>query len=198
MEGSVVKKTILAAVAAVAFVGGSVTAASANEFEAQILEILNGQVKAWLSDPAVVEAIKTQNQAHAGLSDGDIDALDKQWRTEAKAGGGDLMTSILSKDLSKFLAAKKSESNGVFSEIFVMDNKGLNVGQSDPTSDYMQGDEAKWQKTYSAGPDAVFVDEVEFDDSSQSFQSQVSTTIVDPASGSAIGAITLGINVENL
>ena len=192
------RKFLVAAVTAAFVAGGASSAATANEFEPQIMEILNGQVKAWLADPAVVDAIKAQNQAHAGLSAGDIDALDKQWRAEAKAGGGDLMNTVLSKDLSKFLAGKKNDSNGIFSEIFVMDNKGLNVGQSDPTSDYMQGDEGKWQKTYSAGPDAVFVDEVEFDDSSQTFQSQVSTTIVDPASGSPIGAITLGINVENL
>jgi len=62
----------------------------------------------------------------------------------------------------------------------------------------MQGDEAKWQKTYQAGPDAVFIDEVEFDDSTQSFQTQLSATVVDPATGEAIDAITIGVNVEKL
>ncbi|WP_205032053.1 hypothetical protein [Hwanghaeella grinnelliae] len=174
------------------------TSALANEFESQILDILNSQVKGWLSDPAIVDAIKAQNADHASLGDADIDALDQKWRAEAKAGGGEMINGVLGKDISKFLTGKKEGSNGVFSEIFVMDNKGMNVGQSDVTSDYMQGDEGKWQKTYQAGPDAVFVDEVEFDDSSQTFQSQVSTTIVDPADGKPIGAITLGINVENL
>jgi len=79
-----------------------------------------------------------------------------------------------------------------------MDFKGLNVGQSAVTSDYMQGDEAKWQKTYQAGADALFIDEVEFDDSTQSFQTQMSATVVDPATGEAIGAITIGVNVEKL
>jgi hypothetical protein len=46
----------------------------------------------------------------------------------------------------------------MITEMFVMDAKGLNVGQSDVTSDYWQGDEAKWQKTYGAGPGVVFVD----------------------------------------
>ena len=176
----------------------SATNALANEFESQILDILNNQVKSWLSDPVIVEAIKAQNAEHASISEADIDTLDKKWRAEAKAGGGDMISGVLAKDISKFLTGKKEGSNGIFSEIFVMDNKGLNVGQSDVTSDYMQGDEGKWQKTYSVGPDAVFVDEVEFDDSSQTFQSQVSTTVVDPADGKPIGAITLGINVENL
>jgi hypothetical protein len=65
------------------------------------------------------------------------------------------------------------------------------------TSDYWQGDEAKWQKTFSMGPDAVFVDEIEKDESTQALQSQISVTIKD-SSGAAVGAITIGLNVEKL
>jgi hypothetical protein len=79
-----------------------------------------------------------------------------------------------------------------------MDNKGLNVGQSDVTSDYWQGDEAKWQKTYSVGPAAVFVDKIEQDESTQKFQTQVSISVVDPAGGAVIGAVTVGLDVEML
>src|SRR3546814_10661759 len=79
-----------------------------------------------------------------------------------------------------------------------MDDKGLNVGQSDVTSDYWQGDEAKWQKTYSVGPNAIFVDKVDQDESTQKFQTQVSMSVVDPASGKAIGAVTVGLDVEML
>ncbi len=189
-----VKMTVLA-VAASALMAGS---AAANDFAPQITEVINSQVKPWLSDPAIVEAIKAQNAETAGLGEGDIDALDKQWRAEAKSGSGPLVDKVLSNSVSALLKSKKDEAGGLFSEIFIMDAKGLNVGQSDVTSDYMQGDEAKWKKTYATGPDAVFIDEVEFDDSSQQFQSQANLTIVDPATGKAIGAITVGVNVEQL
>jgi hypothetical protein len=79
-----------------------------------------------------------------------------------------------------------------------MDAKGLNVGQSDVTSDYWQGDEAKWQKTYGAGSGVVFVDGVEEDESTQALQSQASVTISDPETGEPIGAITVGINLDML
>jgi hypothetical protein len=79
-----------------------------------------------------------------------------------------------------------------------MDNKGLNVGQSGITSDYWQGDEAKWQKTYGKGPDAILIDDVEFDESSQTFQSQVSLPVVDSISGEVIGAVTVGVNMDLL
>jgi hypothetical protein len=68
----------------------------------------------------------------------------------------------------------------------------------DPTSDFWQGDEAKWQKSFSAGPDAIFVDDVEQDESTQKFEVQTSMTVVDPATGKAIGAITVGLDADKL
>lgn len=193
-------KTQLSAAVAAAVIAltGIAGTAGANEYEPQIRAAFESQIKPWLSDPAVVEAIKQQNQKTAGLSDADIDGLDQEWRTQAKAGSGPLLDEVMSTSLSSYLKQKKGQIGAVVTEMFVMDAKGLNVGQSDVTSDYMQGDEAKWQKTYKAGPDAVFVDEVEFDDSTESFQSQISATVIDPATGEPIGAITIGINVEEL
>lgn len=54
---------------------------------------------------------------------------------------------------------------GVYFALFVMDGKVLNVGGSDITSDHMQGGKRNWQATCLVGPDAVFVDAVEFDES---------------------------------
>ncbi len=178
-------------------VAGFGLTASANEFRPEIETFMKQEIMGWLSDPAVISAIKAQNEKHASISDGDIDTLDKTWRAEAKAGGGDLTAAVLGNDLSKLLKTKKDAAGGKIAEMFIMDNKGLNVGQSDMTSDYMQGDEAKWQKTFSQGAGAMFIDEVEFDDSSKAFQSQASVTIVDE-SGKPIGAITVGVNVEKL
>jgi len=48
------------------------------------------------------------------------------------------------------------------------------------------------------GADAVFVDDVEMDESTQQLQSQVSFPIVDPASHQVIGAITFGVNLDML
>ena len=169
---------------------------AANDFEPQIRKFFNSTAKAWLTDPAVIEAIKAQNLETADFDAAKIDALDKQWRTEAKAGSGPLVDKVSSTALSAWLVSKKEEAGGKIAEVFVMDAKGLNVGLSDLTSDYMQGDESKHQKTYGAGVDAVFIDEVEFDESSGAFQSQLSATISD--GGVPIGAITIGMNVEKL
>jgi hypothetical protein len=172
--------------------------AIANEYESQLRDLFEQQLKPWLSSPLLIDAINKQNADHAGLTDAEIDSMDKDWRSQAKNGGGPLIDRVVKREASSYLSGKKNESGELVTEVFIMDNKGLNVAVSDITSDYMQGDEAKWQKTYPQGAGQIFVDDVEFDDSSETFQSQVSATVVDPASGKAIGAITFGINIDAL
>jgi hypothetical protein len=154
--------------------------------------------RAWINDPAIIAAIKAQNARHANIGQSEIDKLDKQWRAETKASERPLIDRVLGTALSKRLMDEKNQAGGLITELFVMDNKGLNVGQSDATSDYWQGDEAKWQKTYLAGPGAMFIDEVEMDESTQTFQSQLSLAIADPMTGQVIGAVTVGVNVDQL
>ena len=173
------------------------TTASANEHEAAVRAKLDA-INAWLSESVVIDSIKQQNERNAGLSQGDVDRLDKQWRAETGASDQPLIAAVLATPLSRHLKKVKAESAGLYSEIFVMDNKGLNVGQSDVTSDYWQGDESKWKKTFLAGPDGLFIDEIEHDESAQTFQSQVSLSIIDPATNTVIGAVTVGLDVARL
>jgi len=176
----------------------SPSASMANEYEAQLRDLYEERLQSWLQSPVLIEAIKRQNAAHTELTDAEIDRMDKDWRREAKDGSGPLIDSLVEREASTFLLGKKNENGDLISEVFVMDNKGLNVALSDVTSDYMQGDEAKWRKTYGQGAGQVFIDEVEFDDSSETFQCQVSATVMDPSTGQAIGAVTFGVNVEEL
>lgn len=171
---------------------------AANEYEVQLRDLFQQRLQPWLQSPVLIEAINKQNSKHAGLSEADIDAMDKDWRSQAENGGGPLISDLQSRPASAYLSGKKNEAGDLVTEVFVMDNKGLNVAISDVTSDYMQGDEAKWQKTYPQGAGQVFVDEVEFDESTDTFQCQVSATVVDPGTGQAIGAVTFGINIEEL
>jgi len=184
----------IGAIAAITFSGMAI----ADEFEAPMKKLADSEIRMWIKDPAIVSAVKAQNQKNASLTQADIDRLDKQWRAETGASSQPMIKAVLSNDLSKFLKAKKDAGNGLYTEIFVMDNKGLNVGQSDITSDYWQGDEAKWQKTYSVGPNAIHVSDVKKDESTQTFQGQVSLPVADPANNQVIGAITVGVNVEHL
>jgi len=173
-------------------------AAMADGHVAPLTDFAKNTVAEWVKSPAIIKAIKMQNAKNANLSEAEIITLDKKWRAETKASSKPMIDSILANDVSKALMGYKKASSGMVTEIFIMDNKGLNVGQSDVTSDYWQGDEGKWKKTYLKGPDAIFVDEIEKDESTQTLQSQMSMSIKDPATGKVIGAITVGVNVDAL
>ena len=179
---------------------GSATGAAqaAENYVDSMHNFAKSTVKEWISEAIFIDSIKAQNTRHAGMDQMQIDGMDIQWRTETVLSRKPLITQVSSHELSKRLQQLKANANGVVTEIFVMDNKGLNVAISDVTSDYWQGDEAKFQKTFLVGPDTVFVDAVEHDASTDSFQSQLSMSISDPASGEVIGAITVGVNVDRL
>jgi len=159
---------------------------------------IEANVRAWIEDPVIIEGLKDQNERHAHLTPADIDDLDAAWRTEFSSNVRPLIDSVMGSRLSKFLKDKQVASGGVITEIFVIDAKGLSVGESEVSSDYWQGDELKWQKTYLAGPAILFVDKAEKDESTQTLQSQASLTVSDPQTGQPIGAITIGINLDAL
>ena len=151
-----------------------------------------------LQQPVAILSITASNKNHEGVQQAEIDKMDAAWKSEAKSDDEPLIAEILSSPLSSYLLYTQAKSAGLFTEIFIMDKFGLNVGQSSVTSDYWQGDEAKFQKTFAVGPDAVFIDKPEFDEDTKTWRAQVNLTIVDPASKTAIGAATAEINLTEL
>jgi hypothetical protein len=189
-----VKTLVLALLAATIMIGSPVYA---NDYADALTALAKGDLKEIAQNPDLVAAVEAQNAQTAGYDQAKIDALDKQWRAEVDASSKPLIDSVLSNAASAYLKSVQDGSEGLYTEIFATDAKGLNVGQSSVTSDYWQGDEGKWQNTYLVGPDAIDIGDVEQDESTQTFQSQVSIPILDK-SGAPIGAITFGVNVEYL
>ncbi|WP_417686478.1 hypothetical protein [Roseibium sp.] len=183
---------------AVMFLVLSAGTVHANEFLAELQALAKGKIAEIAASAEVIEAVKAQNGMTAGYDQAKIDELDKAWRAETEAADQPMIDQVLDNALSSYLAELQGNSDGLFTEIFVMDAKGLNVGQSDVTSDYWQGDEAKWKETYLVGKDAVHVGDLEEDESTQQLQSQVSVPVTDPQTGENIGAVTFGVNVESL
>jgi hypothetical protein len=170
-------------------------AVAANSHEAKINRYIDSNIRDWVSSDELLLAVDQQNIDHFNISSSEINRLDQRWRKEKLRDGGSLISSVMGNELSAFLRGIKAASGGVITEIFVMDNVGLNVGQTNGTGDLMQGDEAKWQKTYQVSANAVFIDAVEEEDGINI--SQVSLTVARPNSA-RLGAITIGINVDAL
>ena len=198
--------TFARALGRIALVAGTVLAfglpaaslAQDNEFAAPLTELANGKLREIAQNEVIVAAVTAQNGNSAAYDQAEIDRLDSQWRAEVGGASKPLIDATLATDASKWLAAVQEESAGLFTEVFVMDAKGLNVAQSTVTSDYWQGDEDKFSLSFGAGADAVHLGEIEQDESTQTFQSQVSITVTDPATGAPIGAITAGVDLSKL
>jgi len=155
------------------------------------------EMRDWLQKPVVQISVEAHNRRYNNLPQEEVDKLDKQWRKEREEKIQPLVAATLSSPLSMYLTQIQAASGGLYTEIFVMDAIGLNVGQSAVTSDFWQGDEAKFQKTYPNGPDAVFIDEAEFHEGSKTWRAQVNLTVVN-AKNEPIGAITTEINLTEL
>ncbi len=155
-------------------------------------------LQTWATDPRLVAAVRDQNSRHNALTQTDIDALDKQWMGELGRSVQPTIAGVVTNPVSDMLRQQVEQSAGLITEVFVMDAIGLNVAASGITSDYWQGDEDKFNETYPKGADAIHISDVDFDESAQLYQIQASFTLTDPADGTVIGAVTMGLNAEQL
>ncbi|WP_283194759.1 hypothetical protein [Rhizobium sp. AN80A] len=162
-----------------------------------VREYVDALVKPMINKPMVLAAIKSQNLKFGDVSATDIQVLDNSYRSEIKSGQWQMVTRLLNNPVSRYLKSKQDDSQGTIVEIFVTDRNGLNVAQSVPTTDYWQGDENKFLKTFARNSDEVFIDRASRDDATQLLQTQASFTIRDE-SGEAIGSATVTIAIDAL
>ena len=185
------KRTIILLTAAAAVLFYAALGFAGEKAPQKVVDLANTTLAAHGTDPVIVEAVKAANAKGKTLEQ--IKTEDKDW--QAYAGLADYMKALMESDCGKYLHTIQ-DSAPYYAEIFVMDNQGANVAMTDKTSDYWQGDEAKFQKSFANGAGAVFVDDVKFDDSSQAYLVQVSVPVMD--AGKAIGAITFGIDIDKV
>lgn len=135
----------------------------AEEAPKELFDIIP-QFEKWESDPVLIKAIQQQNAQ--GMSLTDIQARDEIWRNTSDVD--DFMQSMMSNAASKRLLELES-SMPFLVELFLMDNQGANVAMTNKTSDYWQGDEAKFKESFKGGVGAVHVGDVEYDDSTLAY-----------------------------
>lgn len=174
------------------------TASVASEYDAAMKDYLDGSIRTWANDPILVGAINAANADRAGFDQAKIDSLDTAWRAEVGQTDTPTINPIIANAAADFLRAQIDASGGKITEVFITDNVGLNVAVSAPTSDMWQGDEEKFTSVFPAGPDAVLFGEIELDESTQTYQGQISIPVTDPATSQVIGTMTIGVNAEAL
>lgn len=165
----------------------SVAAQSAEALQKQ-LNAEAAVVKAWCSDPVLVQAVHAQNARKMKLAD--IQKADTLWMEGKDEALVKQMTTGACADRIRELAAKAG-----FGESFVMDDQGALVCATERTSDYWQGDEDKWIRAWDKGRGATFIDRPRYDESAHGYLAQISVPIMED--GHAIGVIMGGATLKH-
>lgn len=179
------------------FINSKIVLAQETKVTTEVItpKVIN-EIKKFVNQEIVYLATKNQNERFNNLSQNKIDELDKTWRAENKSTEKYLISATLANPLSAYLTRIQAHSRGLYTEIFVMDKNGLNVGQSSISSDYWQGDEGKFQKTYGKGINSIFIDEAEYNDTIGAWVAQVNLAVSE--GNKLIGAITVEVNLTEI
>jgi hypothetical protein len=142
---------------------------------------------AMAADPDLLAAVKARNATPE--SDEEIQRKDREWVANPKAP---LRKALTTSPCAQRLRDLTRDDPFVV-EAILMDAHGANVCVSVETTDYWQGDEAKFQRTYLEGR-PVFVDEPSFDASAGVYAIQLSVLVKDGAA--KVGALTLSLRLR--
>jgi len=166
--------------------------------EKSVRRLISGEISLWLTDPVIIEALRSQNRRTAGYTEQQIQALESQWQDEFVSGQYDLIAEVLDRPVSRYLKRVKLNGLGIYHEILLMDGVGLLAGVNATNDDYWQGDESKWLETYRGDKGTLHIGDLNFDESSMEWEIEVSLPVFDPEQQKPIGAITIGLDPSAL
>ncbi len=129
---------------------------------------------------------------NSDLSQSEILKVDTRWRETSDEMP--LKKSLLSNSLSKILKNFQVENPG-FVEVFITDKNGLNIAQTNITSDYYQADESWWTDAYNNAKGKSYHGLVEFDESSSARSTAFYVPVIN-SDGVVIGVIKAVFDVD--
>lgn len=157
-----------------------VTRARIREFENQYNRAIQ-LLRVKLHDSVVLDAVQRANVRDRDITLVQIEELDREWRNP----GLEIVRKLTDKDCNESLTLFQN-TYGAYAEIFVTGIRGLNVCQTNKTTDYYQADEDWWQRTFTSGM-AARQSTPEFDESAGVFAVPIYLPIRNPSSRDIIG-----------
>jgi PAS domain S-box-containing protein len=154
------------------------------------------EVQVYATDLLLKEQVAQSNEKFEAMSDpnGYINQIDREW-----INGDDLpiIKELTNNELAKEMQAKQKYYQSKYGypllgEIFVTNRFGSNVAQTNRTTDYYQADEGWWQV---ARKDGLYVSDVNYDQSSGTFSTEIAVRI-DDANGNFAGVIKVVPNIK--
>lgn len=150
----------------------------------EIVKLHSLKILEWANSPLVMEFVTEQNKNDISLAE--IERIDKEW----VLGAVGLSKSLQDNALSKFLR-KKVENSNLFVEAFVCDKREIVVGLLPRTTDYWQGDEVKFIKSFENGKGRIYFSPLAFDESTQTYSVHISVPIRNW--NNTIGVLIVGV-----
>ena len=156
------------------------------------------ELMGWLNDPVILDAIRAHNDETRDMTHEVLHAQNAQWVDELAAGAGPLMDDVLNNPASDRLKDMKAATSDIVTEVFIMDMRGTNVAESEPTTAYWHLNEERFQAVSNGQTDAIYVSDVHLEPGGEVYQAEVSLPITDPETGQQIGVASFGVNVQSM
>ncbi len=182
----------------------SASAAQAHSVMEEVDRVIHSRIADWMAygDSSEVQgALQESNLHFEQMKDAQsyIDEADGAWRKVSLGSFNPLMRQTMDGDLAKTMRAKLNmleEAFGfpVFGEVFITNRYGVNIAQTNRTSDYRQDDESWWQHAKS---DGLYVAEISFDESANIFSTAICLRVKDK-NGAFIGVIKAVLNIKEV
>jgi len=154
-----------------------------------LVKFSNEKLAAIGTDPQLVAFVAKDNATPGNIEK--LRALDKRWQANdniddfVKA----LMGNAVSARLHKVIGGYK-----YVPEAFIMNAQGTIIGETNRTSTYWKGEQAKFTAAYNGGTGAIWFGTLAFDESTKTNPVQVSVPVMK--GGKAIGAITFTVTID--
>jgi len=150
----------------------------------------------------VQKALLESNQEFGEFEDiqGYIGQQEDAWASNSDETITPFMQSLISNELAEDIRKNFVEkinpktSQSVFAELFLTNEYGANVAQSDKTTDYRQDDEDWWQKAKANG---ISIGKTEYDESARTDVIPIGIRITD-GNGEFIGVLKAALSVRSI
>lgn len=143
------------------------------------------KLREWAHSPMLVAALKEQNAKSTSLDE--IKKIDEAWLAGTNA---DFAKSLQQNAVGKYLQGKVSGSP-IYVEAFLCDKQGAVVGEFPGTTDYWQGDEDKFTKSFNGGSGKLFIGPIALDKSTDTISVQMSVPVKE--ANETIGVLVVGL-----
>ncbi|MCM8529181.1 MAG: ATP-binding protein [Lentisphaeraceae bacterium] len=157
--------------------------------------------QAFLNKKSLSEALEASNKYFDTLENRDekITRLEKEWVSVPRGQLSTHMESLINNKLAKDIIEhckifEEVTRYKVFSEVFITNKYGLNIAQTNRTSDFRQDDEPWWQLAREKG---IHVTAISFDESAKVYSTNICLRIKD-SQGKFAGVIKVVVNIEEI